>query len=721
MNIEKKRISIAILSLQVVFLILVSLGWLGLELIILRQVVGFLYLTFVPGFLLLGLIGLDNLRRMETILYSIGLSLSFLCFIGTLINYLYPLIGINNPISEIPLTITIIAITSVLYHLYSLQSREYTIFSFNKIQSVLFSSAPILLLLPILSIFGGYLFNYYNINFLILILYVIISTFPIFIAFDKFPKHLFAPAIWAISISLLFSITLSIKNISYGDALLEYNFANLVISNGIWNPSIIGPINAMLSIVMIHPIYSILLDTRLKDVFIFIYPLLYSFTPLVLYVAFKREMNEIIAFFSSFFFMSLFSFYVIFSRCTRSGIAELFLALFILSVIDKDLPEPKKSLLSIVFALSIIVSHYGTSYMLMFALVISIPIFVLVKFRNHKNIESSYLNFSVLYITSTLAWYIYISGGSSFTSIVKVIHQIMTNIPELFTIGKSYTLSHTFYALYRDWSLSVRVSRDLLLVTSVFILIAVMCLIRDFLKGGKIEFNEKYSVLSVSFIGIILSTFLPAKGYTLARVYHISLCFLAPFTVIGFMKLLDFFKLTSIRYLARIKIFSLFLVMFFLFNSGFVSETLIRGNDYSPNILISKSRALNIEDAQYILSYGREIIYDTESSGAEWLMENKEETAKIYLDWYSGELFLQIISRSSNPLRYARENMNMKGGYIYLRTYNVRKNLLVNQYYPPTFESIFDIYPLNKSNKVYTNGENEIYYYPNQTEKVYIK
>lgn len=52
------------------------LGLIGLDIPILRQVIGFLYLTFVPGVVILRLLKIHRLGGAESILLSTGISLT---------------------------------------------------------------------------------------------------------------------------------------------------------------------------------------------------------------------------------------------------------------------------------------------------------------------------------------------------------------------------------------------------------------------------------------------------------------------------------------------------------------------------------------------------------------------------------------------------------------------------------------------------------------------
>lgn len=149
----------------------------------------------------------------------------------------------------------------------------------------------------------------------------------------------------------------------------EYYLSNLVIANPLWNSTIPYAVNTMLSIVMFAPIVSSICNMSLTWVFKIIYPLLFSLVPLGLYRVFQKQIDDKIAFLSCFFFVSLFMFYTEMLQLARQQIAELFFVLLILLMIDKNMDKTKRAFLSIVFGVSLVVSHYGLSYIYMFCLI----------------------------------------------------------------------------------------------------------------------------------------------------------------------------------------------------------------------------------------------------------------------------------------------------------------------------------------------------------------
>ena len=160
----------AIVALQIALWGVVGLDAMGLQIPILRQLIGFVYLTFVPGILILIILKLHKLGGIETILYSIGLSLSFLMFTGAVINFLYPLIGISKPISEVPLIVTIGMTVLFLCLIYYL-SKDHSVSLSVNTEQILSPHVLSLLLLLFLAVFGAYLLNFYNNNSDSIILY----------------------------------------------------------------------------------------------------------------------------------------------------------------------------------------------------------------------------------------------------------------------------------------------------------------------------------------------------------------------------------------------------------------------------------------------------------------------------------------------------------------------------------------------------------------------
>jgi uncharacterized membrane protein len=383
---EIKKFLKVVLAIQFAMWGVIGLDAIGLQIPIIRQLIGFIYLTFVPGIIILRILKLHKLGNIETLLYTVGLSIATLMFTGLFMNTVYPLFGISGPISLTPLIITISAVVVLLCVLGYVRDKDFSDPSIINVGDILFPPALFLCLIPFLAVLGTYLVNFHHNNLLLMFLIVIIALIVVLIGFDKFiPKNLYPLAVFVIAISLLYHASLISMYLWGWDVHLEYYLSNLVMGNSYWDSTIPITVNAMLSIVMVAPIYSLILNIDITWVFKIIYPLLFSLVPLGLYRVYQKQTDDKIAFLSCFFFTAFFSFWLISSR--RQWIAEFFLVLLILPMIDKGMDKMKRSLLFIVFGVSLVVSHYGTSYIYMFCLISAWLILVFVDSGQNNQLD----------------------------------------------------------------------------------------------------------------------------------------------------------------------------------------------------------------------------------------------------------------------------------------------------------------------------------------------
>ena len=734
---EIKKFLEVILAIQLAMWSVIGLDTIGLQIPIVRQLIGFIYLTFVPGILILRILKLHKLGNIETLLYTVGLSIATLMFTGLFMNTVYPLFGISGPISITPLIITISVVVLVLCILSYIRDKNFSEPSFIDLGDILSPPALFLCLIPFLAIFGTYLVNFHHNNILLMFLIVILALIVILIAFDKFiPKNLYPLAVFVIAISLLFHNSLISMYITGWDIHLEYYLCNLVKMNGIWTSTIPITYNAMLSVVMLAPIYSIISNMDIAWVFKIIYPLLFSLVPLGLYRVFQKQTDDKIAFLSCFFFTAYFSFWLISSR--RQWIAEFFLVLLILSMIDKDMNKMKRSFLFIVFGVSLAVSHYGTSYIYMFCLISAWLILVFVdspamqklrddfhsKFSRSKkkpawNPVSSKVDrtisstFVLLFIVFTLTWYIYVSSSSAFNAIVRIGDHMASSIftdflnPEA-AEGLGYILKETVSPLHS-------VAKYLHLLSLFFIAVGIITLM---LKHREMKFKREDAAFSLVFFAICLGGIaLPyfASALNTSRLYHITLIVLAPFCVIGGITVFKMLSRvvraswTEQRARSSLKVLSVFLVIFLLFNSGFVYEV---AKDHPGSISLSSEWVKEYGDAKTKNSFYAAYHMAGDIAGAKWISKNRDNKLRIYADYTRKRLVLNGYGMMpiNEPVVLTNTTEVRDGSYIYLGYPNVHYGLMY-ALPTPSYWNITDISPLlDGGSEIYNNGDAKIYY-----------
>ena len=714
---EIKKFFKIVLVIQLMMWGAIGLDAIGLQIPIIRQFIGFIYLAFIPGIILLRILRLHKLGNIETIVYAVGLSLATLMFTGFFMNMIYPFFGITEPISLTPLVSTISVIVLLLCILGYMRDKDYSDPAPIELMDIMSPPVLFLCLVPFLAVFGTYLMNFYQNSAVLMSLIVVIALIPLLIGFDKFiPKNMYSLAVFVIAIALLLHQSLITQHIWGWDIHHEYYISGLVMENSYWDLTIPKSTNAMLSIVMLLPIFSKIGDIDPVWIFKIVYPLLFSLIPLGLYRIFQRQTNDKIAFLSSFFFMS-FLFYAEMLQLARQQIAEFFVVLLMLIMIDKDMDKMRRSFLFIVFGISLVVSHYGLSYIYMFSLV-SVGI-ILVFAENHvmqEKINKFYTNFSryknksavnpspsdtndrsislgfvLLFVVFTLSWYMYISGSSAIESIVRAGNHIGSNIftdflnPEA-AQGADIIIKETASPLHS-------VTKYLHLITQFFILVGVLRLL---MKRSEMKFEREYAAFSyVNFVICLAGIAVPyfASSLNTTRLYQITLLFLAPFCVIGgvtFFKGLS--KIAKISWTDKsmansFKVLSVFLSIFLLFNIGFIYEI----TDDNPS-----SISLNNE-----IDYPR--FNEQEVLGAKWLFGVKNSNL-AYADAYR---WMLLGSFNWWTARCLPKNVDgiPDDPYTYLGSYNIiTKSVLVAE---EKYINSSDV--TSNRNMIYMNGGAEIY------------
>ena len=390
------------LAILLAILGLIGLASLGFDVPGLRQIVGFIFVTFIPGILILRILKIHSINTVESLAYSVGLSVAFVMFSGAFINLVLPFIGISRPISLTPVTATLVVLTVILMavaykrdrgHLLTVNchSEPFNVIASGAKQSptsrgrpreepIRGSSLLFLALLPLLTILGVVLIDAYQNNVLLIISMLVIAGVVGLAAFGKLIKPRVYPlAIFIIGLCLLYQTTLMSPYLIGSDIYSEYHFYNLVANSGFWDASIPNNINSCLSTCMLAPIYSLMLNIDGLWVFKAVYPLLFSLVPLLLFHIFSQQMSSKKAFLAAFFFVAIPTFSLEMIALPRQQIAELFFALVILLMVDRKLNPAPRLTLAVIFAMSMVVSHYALGFIGFLYMALFLPVVFVIR------------------------------------------------------------------------------------------------------------------------------------------------------------------------------------------------------------------------------------------------------------------------------------------------------------------------------------------------------
>lgn len=356
-------------ALFITTVVLVGLGAVGLDIPVLRQIVVFIFISFVPGILLLRILKIHNVHVIESLLYSVGLSLAFVMAVGVIANFGLPPIGISRPIALLPLLLIITLAFLLLCLLAYIRDKDFC--PTNRRDSQALESiwrnlranpAPYLLafLLPLLAILGANLVNnYYNNTLIFALIFVIIIIIGL-AAFNKFIHPRVYPfMIFMMALALLYQTTFISGYLVGSDIHVEYYVGNLVVENGYWDAGISGGVNSCLSIVILAPVYSLLLNMDIVWLFKIINPLLFCLAPLALFRVFSLQIKSQYAFLAVVFFISMPMFFMDMTQLVRQQVSELFFVLVVLLMVDRKLTLVQRTILVLVFGFGVIVSYYG--------------------------------------------------------------------------------------------------------------------------------------------------------------------------------------------------------------------------------------------------------------------------------------------------------------------------------------------------------------------------
>jgi len=660
-------------------------------------------------------------------------------FTGFFMNMIYPSFGISGPISLTPLMITINAVVLVLCVLCYVRDKDFSDPSFIDIEEVLSPPVLFLCLIPFMAVLGTYLVNFQHTNILLMLMMIIIALVTLLICFDKFiPAKLYPLAIWVFAISVIYHNTLISMYLGIYDVFMEYRVVDLVINELLWDWTTGGAGNAVLSNVILAPVFYHICDLGLAWVFKIVYPLLFSLVPLGVYTIFQKEFDDKIAFLSCFLVISVVTFYTTIPSTTKQAIAEIFLMMMFMVMLDKNMNKLKKSFLLIIATISLIVSHYGTSYLAMF-LLIFVLFFSLIETQMVKRLwrkvcfvfrrggwgaddltmvdKAISPTFVLFYIIFTLAWYLYITDSSGLTAIVRIWNYIQDTI---FTEFLNPETSRGAYMLTREMQSPLHtVYQKFNLTIQFFIGIGILKLL---IKHKEMKLTKIYSIFSlywfiVCIIAITVSGF---AAMSPGRLYHLSLLVLAPFSFIGSLTILELiakiFKMSlEKKHIERlVRGLCIFFIIYFLFNIGFIFEIT---KDHPHSISLSQDSTKRFGDIEDIGLFYTFYMPEQDVFSARWLGAKMDTSARISATCGHGQGrgALHSYGAISQKEIYRLNNDTKKiseGDYIYLLYVNVVEGVGLGSNarlgYPVYF-NITDVYPLlaDKS-RIYDNGGSQI-------------
>jgi uncharacterized membrane protein len=668
-----------------------------------RQVIGFLYLTFVPGFIIVKLLKLDELDGLEIVLFSAGFGVAFLMIAGLFINEFSFLFGVSQPLSLVPLMIVLNSLMLMGGVLVYLKSEELEIWKSEPIEKSPF--ALLLLCLPILSVVGAMYVNVYGNNLVLLFTIISISVlFTVCVLSNKLlPSKLYPFAVLMIAIAVLYhSSLISNYMVHFGsDIPVEYFLFKTTENNAHWcstSPLSWGigysRINAMLSVTIFPTVYSTLLKIDPTWMFKLLFPLIFVFVPMGLYQIWQTYLCKKYALISTFLFMAQETFYTEMLGLNRQMIAELFFVLLLLVIVNKKMKPVNKMLCFMIFSFALVTSHYALAEIFLFFISFALISWIVLK-RPSKKITISMV---VFFFVVMFTWYIYTSGSVVFDSFLEFGDYVYRQLSDFFNPAARGQTVLRGLGLENPPTIWNAISRAFAYATQFLVVVGFVGLLT---KRVKINVESEYftfSFIAMAFLAALILVPGLANTLNMTRFYHILLFFLAPLCIIGAETLVKLLSKRKEELLASI-LSLIVLVPFFLFQTSFVYE--VTGSE-SWSVSLSGFRM----GPKLYAHYG--VVTEQEVLGARWLSQytsTNAERLRIH-GVHSALIIYGIIPQSSmNPL--SNVTVVEAGDIVYLGKVNTFYGIVIGM-------NIWNITSINDSilsdiGIIYSNGDCIIY------------
>ncbi len=341
-----------------------------LDIPVLRQALGFLCFSIIPGLLILYTLKLNEIGFLQRFLLSVGLSISFLIFAGLLVNFLLPWLGNPRPLSTLSLVISLSVIIAILCFGAYWRNRKGSQFAFPTKLGEDFRDKHVSWLLwpvlfPFLAIIGRRILDAGGSNAVLLVMFFLIPLYMVVLMWQSknVPKLTYPLAIGMISLSLLLARGLISSYLIGGDIYAEYHSFQVISKNLRWAIEAEGGIRGMMSGTLSVSLLPAMLQSILGINPLYIYKavllIFISLVPVIGYAIYEKYLPPPYGFLSAFFLMAQLPFIYLLTGQIRLGIALLSFSLAVMVLFDDRIVGLNRSLLYLLFLFSLVVQYYA--------------------------------------------------------------------------------------------------------------------------------------------------------------------------------------------------------------------------------------------------------------------------------------------------------------------------------------------------------------------------
>lgn len=345
--------------------------WNGFEVL---NSIGFLALTIMPGAILsLCIKAGHNLPFWARVGQSIGLSI-FVELLWVLIcNTVLPFFFVARPLDRVPLLaeLSVLNLGIGIWSWPRLRFIGYVIGTRQKLRKIAAESGMALLpfVLVMLGFVGAVSLNNGGTGVITLIMLILatIYLFTLLCVRNRLGDSAISWGVYFVSLALLLMTSMRGWYVTGHDIQHEYLVFQIAQSKGDWNiGNFRDPYNACLSITILPTIFFNLLHIGSQYVYKILFQLLFAVVPVLIYQIMRLYVSKAKSLLAVIYFIAFPTFFTDMAYLNRQEMAYLFLVLMIFFILNKRVALQKRKLLFTTFGLGVVLSHYSTTYAMLF-------------------------------------------------------------------------------------------------------------------------------------------------------------------------------------------------------------------------------------------------------------------------------------------------------------------------------------------------------------------
>jgi len=334
--------------------------WLGP----LSAIIVFPFVVVVPGTLLLLLLRTRGVKGWRFAYYAVCASIVMLMLLGLAINWLLPLIGIDEPLRTLPVTLGLnVLVWPLMFAALHTTARFTAKLTAQPNKSLAHYLLPLGFIL--LAVVGAFRLNngYGNWPILVLLVLILVDLVYLFRRANRVSEAHIIIHIFCAGLAMLLMTSLRGWFITGHDIQNEYFVFQLAKQQWHWQIGLYrDPYNACLSLTILPTMLSSLM--KIGDIYIFkvLYQIIFAICPIGVYLLVSKISNRKLAILSVVYFLAFPTFFNDMPMLNRQEVAFVLITGMLLLLVEQRLRYRNRLLLFALFGVGVIVAHYSTTY-----------------------------------------------------------------------------------------------------------------------------------------------------------------------------------------------------------------------------------------------------------------------------------------------------------------------------------------------------------------------